>query len=347
MNIYITEETAVQTPAPRNLSKAMRQSEGTPLALGFLIAVAAVAVAGCASTPPAKAAYVEPRNSLVGPPGPTGPVGPSGIQGEIGNTGAPGTALVGPRGAEGPAGAAGPRGPTGATGPAGSVEIGQAGIAGPTGPAGVQGERGMTGVQGESTAGFAGQPGLTGPTGAQGERGDTGARGSTLVGPTGPAGAQGASGSQGMIGETGHQGSTTAGIAGQVGSRGNVGEKGATGMTGREGPAGVIGHWTSYRDFWFAPGTAGILGSDTNKVTEIAAYMRQNPSVQLGIDTFNDSHDQRLRDRRVDAVRSALIQAGVSEMRISAGSFGATAPRREARVEVLIATSANYSSLQR
>lgn len=339
---------------PPNRCGSRRLSAGTLLEPGLWLGVAAFVVAGCASTPPvAQTAeqprgqtYEQPRQSLVGPPGPAGAVGPAGARGETGETGAAGIALAGPRGATGPAGQPGQRGPTGATGAAGAVEVGQAGAAGATGAAGAQGERGATGRQGASAAGFAGETGLPGAAGIQGERGETGAQGATLVGPTGPVGARGAAGEQGAIGATGSQGDTTAGLAGVSGASGESGAQGAVGATGERGPTGLIAGWTSYRDFWFANGADGIRSSDTRKIAEIADYMKINPSLQLGIDTFADSGDQRLRDRRVEAVRDALVAAGIPAQRISAGSFGAEQPRRASRVEVLITTAPAYSAMQ-
>jgi OOP family OmpA-OmpF porin len=108
----------------------------------------------------------------------------------------------------------------------------------------------------------------------------------------------------------------------------------------------VVGRWTSYRDFWFERSEDGIRPSDTSKVSEIAAYMKQNPSLQIGIDTFLDPRNQDLRDRRVNAVRDALIQAGVPAEKIGTGAFGDPKPRRYARVEVLITTSPNYTTSQ-
>ena len=338
MSIHITGDRVVQTSAFRLLRKAAKgtaKKQGQWLIVATL-GVATLVVAGCASKQP----YNESQASLIGPAGPAGAVGPAGAQGPTGYTGAPGAAMTGPRGAEGPSGPTGRRGPTGVTGPAGAVEVGQAGVAGASGPAGAQGERGWTGAQGASAAGYAGQTGPAGPAGARGERGETGAKGSTLVGPTGPAGAQGTTGAQGVTGETGFQGSTTAGVAGPAGGSGAVGEQGATGPMGAQGPAGVIGRWMSYRDSWFESGEAGIRPTDTSKVSDIAAYMKQNPSLQVGIDTF-DTSSQDLRDRRVNAVRDALIHAGVPAEKIATGAFGDPKPRHNSRVEVLITTTQN------
>jgi outer membrane protein OmpA-like peptidoglycan-associated protein len=72
--------------------------------------------------------------------------------------------------------------------------------------------------------------------------------------------------------------------------------------------------------------------------------MNQNPSLQIGIDGSmdprgSDPRDQNLSDRRVSAVRDALVQAGVPSYKILTGAFGDTQLTRDRRVEVLISTS--------
>jgi OOP family OmpA-OmpF porin len=89
---------------------------------------------------------------------------------------------------------------------------------------------------------------------------------------------------------------------------------------------------------------ADLQPSDTSKVSEIAAYMNQNPSLQVGIDGSmdprgTDPRNQDLSDRRVSAVRNALIQAGVPAYKIQAGAFGDAWLARDRRVEVLIRTA--------
>jgi outer membrane protein OmpA-like peptidoglycan-associated protein len=106
----------------------------------------------------------------------------------------------------------------------------------------------------------------------------------------------------------------------------------------------VVDRWTSLRDFTFDYNKADLQPSDASKVSEIADYMKQNPSLQVGIDGSmdprgTDPRDQNLSDRRVSAVRDALIQAGVPASKIQAGAFGDAQLARDRRVEVLIRTA--------
>jgi len=102
--------------------------------------------------------------------------------------------------------------------------------------------------------------------------------------------------------------------------------------------------WTSYRDFWFADGSAELQSAEANRITEIAVYMKRNPSLQIGIDASTDSRSMdasnpNLSDRRAKAIREALVEAGVPANRISVGAYGDVELRRDRRVEVLIASA--------
>lgn len=105
----------------------------------------------------------------------------------------------------------------------------------------------------------------------------------------------------------------------------------------------MVDHWVLYREFMFEGDRAEVHTSDTAKVTEIAAYIQQNPSLQLGIDGTpeqrgSDPRDRNLCDRRAAAVSDALRQAGVPAGKISTGAFGDAQLRRDRRVAVLIRT---------
>jgi len=118
----------------------------------------------------------------------------------------------------------------------------------------------------------------------------------------------------------------------------------STGPKGDKGVAGFVGQWTTYQDYTFAFNDARVQDSDSTKTAKIAAYMLSNPSLQLGLDGSmdlrgSDPRNQELSDRRVEAVRVALVSAGVPVQRIKVGAFGDPRVRRDRRVEVLFATA--------
>jgi outer membrane protein OmpA-like peptidoglycan-associated protein len=169
-------------------------------------------------------------------------------------------------------------------------------------------------------------------------------QGATTVGPAGPAGRPGEAGVQGVAGQAGAQGSTMAGVAGPAGRPGPPGPQGTVGPEGARGSGGAINRWVSFRDFTFQDGSAEIQYFDAVKVTETAAYMSNNPSHQVAIDGSmdprgTDPRNQSLNDRRIGAVRDALINAGVPASRIQTGTFGDPQLTRDRRVEVLVSSA--------
>jgi hypothetical protein len=141
----------------------------------------------------------------------------------------------------------------------------------------------------------------------------------------------------------GAEGAEMAGIPGQPGPSGDVGPQGPMGAAGTQGPVGSVGSWTHYRNFRFGYDSARIRSSSQSTANEIAAYMAKNPSLQLGIDG-TDPGNVALGDQRADAVRGALIQAGVPSYKIQTGAFGDPQLRREGRVEVLLSTHLSSSN---
>jgi len=102
--------------------------------------------------------------------------------------------------------------------------------------------------------------------------------------------------------------------------------------------------WTSYREFWFADGQADLRQAEMANVSQIATYMQNNPSLQLGIDGSLDprnssDRERDLSDLRVKTIRDALVKAGVPTDKIKVGAFGDVKLRRDRRVEVLYASA--------
>jgi peptidoglycan-associated lipoprotein len=98
-----------------------------------------------------------------------------------------------------------------------------------------------------------------------------------------------------------------------------------------------------YRDIRFDYNRFDLQASEGRKVSEIARYMKQNPSLKIGLDGSMDPRgldprDQDLSNRRVGAIRDALINAGVPASRIQLGAFGDTRLTRDRRVAVLLCT---------
>jgi len=118
-----------------------------------------------------------------------------------------------------------------------------------------------------------------------------------------------------------------AGVPGSTGPSGPAGAQGLTGATRAQGSTGLVGGWTAFRDVWFDSGQANIRPSEINKVSEVATYMQQNPSLKVGIDAYadprgTDAYNRSLGQRRFEAVRDALINAGLPVNKIQRGAFG-------------------------
>lgn len=142
------------------------------------------------------------------------------------------------------------------------------------------------------------------------------------AGPSGPAGLPGPSG--------------PAGPAGQPGPAGSPGPAGPTGPTGPMGPRGDLqgapAVWTSMENVQFQWQRADIKPKCELKIAKLAAWMKENPTASLALDGHNDNgrawdnYDATLGARRVQAVRGALMAAGIAPGRISDGFYGRREP---------------------
>jgi len=158
-----------------------------------------------------------------------------------------------------------------------------------------------------------------------------------VVGPAGPPGPAGPAGPLGPSGPPGPEGPS--------------GPSGPPGVAGAPGPAGAPQAWTSFSDILFDFDKSNLRPSETPKVDKLVQYMKGNPNIEIGLDGYTDprgsgAYNQKLSQRRVDAVKSALVRAGVPAGRIRTGAFGETRPKctestetcwqQDRRVEVLV-----------
>jgi outer membrane protein OmpA-like peptidoglycan-associated protein len=174
--------------------------------------------------------------------------------------------------------------------------------------------------------------------------GAVGSQGNTTAGAIGAVGAAGNAGPQGSIGSSGAQGGTSDLIAGAVGPAGEAGPQGPVGATGAQGSVGVISHWNLYRNFQFDDNSSQLTASQMKRVTEMASYMKNNPSLTLGLDGEMDRHglDARnvdLRNHGVTAVHDALVEAGVPSSKIQNCKSGNTHLVHDRLVAALLCTA--------
>jgi len=160
-------------------------------------------------------------------------------------------------------------------------------------------------------------PGLAGAAGPPGPPGPSGTRGSG--GPMGPAGAPGPGGPAGQPGPRGP--------AGPSGPMGVPGPGGPAGAPGPAGPRSGVQTWISIENVQFEFKRAEIQPRCADKIAKLAAWMNEDKHVKLGLDGHVD--DAQINDfvpglgvRRAQAVRDALIAAGVAPARIALGVFG-------------------------
>ena len=126
------------------------------------------------------------------------------------------------------------------------------------------------------------------------------------------------------------------GVAGPSGSAGPDGIQGPPGVVGAQGPAGPAGPlgakgadfvWTAFSDVLFDFDRADIRADEARKVAELASVLKSNPGYKVELEAFTDprgpdKYNLALSRRRVEAVRSALIAAGVSPEAIRTGAYG-------------------------
>lgn len=132
----------------------------------------------------------------------------------------------------------------------------------------------------------------------------------------------GPSGPQGVAGPPG-----PSGPQGIAGAQGPMGPAGPAGLVGFTGPRGADFVWTAFADVLFDFDRAMLREDERAKLAQLAAVLKQNPGYRVELEGFADprgtnTYNLALSRRRVEAVRMALIEAGVPEATIVTGAYG-------------------------
>jgi len=83
----------------------------------------------------------------------------------------------------------------------------------------------------------------------------------------------------------------------------------------------------AFSDVLFDFDRADLRADEARKVAELASLLKSNPGYKVELDAFtdprgSDKYNVALSRRRVEAVRSALIAAGVDPVAIRVGAYG-------------------------
>jgi outer membrane protein OmpA-like peptidoglycan-associated protein len=130
----------------------------------------------------------------------------------------------------------------------------------------------------------------------------------------------------GMAGATG-----PAGAAGAQGPAGPVGPQAMAVSENRMFSFGTGNNSAAFKDILFDTDKSDIRSNEMSKITDIAAHVKQNAPMNVGIGGYadprgTDQHNQGLSERRVNAIRDALIKAGVANDKIQTSAFGEQKP---------------------
>jgi peptidoglycan-associated lipoprotein len=102
---------------------------------------------------------------------------------------------------------------------------------------------------------------------------------------------------------------------------------GPAGAIGPAGAAGADAKWMSVDDVLFDYDKAEVRSDEMPKINKLAEYVKQNDGIVLRLDGHtdprgNNPYNEKLSERRVEAVKKALVDAGVPAERIRLASFG-------------------------
>jgi outer membrane protein OmpA-like peptidoglycan-associated protein len=106
-----------------------------------------------------------------------------------------------------------------------------------------------------------------------------------------------------------------------------MGPQGATGATGTPGVAGRDFVFMTVADVQFDINRAELRVEDAQRLAALGEYLKANPSYKIELEGYADPRGTEkanvaLSHRRVEAVKAALVTAGVDPARFMTGAYG-------------------------
>src|SRR6185295_6214908 len=134
----------------------------------------------------------------------------------------------------------------------------------------------------------------------------------------GPAGPQGVAGLDGPAGPAGPGAPGVAGPAGPAGAPGLAGLSGQPGLSGGQGSQGAAARWESFKDILFDFDKSNVRTDERDTIKQIVQFMKEHPTFEVGLEGYadprgTDGYNQALSERRVRAIRDALVASGAGK----------------------------------
>jgi peptidoglycan-associated lipoprotein len=118
-----------------------------------------------------------------------------------------------------------------------------------------------------------------------------------------------------------------AGPAGPAGAPGLAGLSGPPGPSGGQGSQGVAARWESFKDILFDFDKSNVRTEERDTIKQIVQFMKEHPTFEVGLEGYadprgTDGYNQALSERRVKAIRDALVASGAAKDGIRIGAEG-------------------------
>jgi outer membrane protein OmpA-like peptidoglycan-associated protein len=118
-----------------------------------------------------------------------------------------------------------------------------------------------------------------------------------------------------------------AGPAGPAGAPGLAGVSGQPGLAGGPGTQGAPARWESFKDILFDFDRSVVRTDEQATVQQIVQFMKEHPTFEVGLEGYTDprgtnTYNQALSERRVTAIRDAVVAAGGAKNGIRIGAEG-------------------------
>ena len=86
--------------------------------------------------------------------------------------------------------------------------------------------------------------------------------------------------------------------------------------------AGAAARWESFKDILFDFDKSNVRADERGKIKEIVEFMKEHPTFEIGLEGYadprgTDGYNQALSERRVKAIRDALVASGAATGRDS------------------------------